>query len=128
MKEQDIQRAILDLLAVKARGGGLWFSKVPLGPMKVGNSFAAPNPMRGFPDILCIYHGHAICIEVKYGSRGKHKYADQEHQASVHTLLRAAGATVLQVDSPDLVAAFFGEYDAQAASEQAAAELRKVWT
>ena len=109
--EQAIQKQILDLLAVKARGGGLWFSKVPLGPMKVGNSFAAPNPMKGFPDILCCYRGRFIGIEVKHGSRAKHQYQDQEHQSEMPAKLREAGAVVIQVDSPDQVAAFFGLYD-----------------
>lgn len=112
-KEQDIQRQILDLLAVKARAGGLWFSKVPLGPMRVGGQRTVPNPMRGFPDILCCYHGRFIGIECKHPNKSHGNPKTRIRQARVQGGLKAAGAIILVVDSVDSVAAFFGEYDAE---------------
>ena len=111
MREQDIQRQVLDFLAVKAKSGGLWFSKVPLGAMKVGQH-NAPNPLRGFPDILCCYHGRMIAIEVKHPNKSHGNPETRIAQARVQDALRAAGARVLVADSVGLVVAFFQQIDA----------------
>ena len=112
LSEQQIQKQILDFLAVKKRAGGLYFTKVPLGAMKVSNQRAVPNPMRGFPDILCCYRGRLIGIEVK----SKNKWRSPETKAAqerVQGELKAAGAIILVVDSVDSVVAFFGQYDVE---------------
>lgn len=64
MKESEIQRAILDWLALT--GYSAW--KMPLGGMKVGGGFSAANKLKGFPDIfgICKYQkGRLFTIEVK---------------------------------------------------------------
>ena len=112
LSEQAIQRQILDFLAVKARAGGLYFTKVPLGAMKVGNQRSVPNPMRGFPDILVCYRGRFVGIEVKHPNKSHGNPETRTRQARVQGELKAAGAIILVVDSVDSVAAFFGQYDA----------------
>lgn len=119
MKEQDIQREVLDLLAVKARwakahGGALWFGKMHTGPLLRGAGTKIPNPMAGFPDIPCLYRrpgdpfARFIGFEIKVPG-GK----PSEAQKAMHAALEATGSIVKVVDSMDAVAAFFGEYDAK---------------
>ncbi len=64
MKESEIQRAILDWLALS--GYSAW--KMPLGAMQVKGGYFAKNPLKGFPDIfgICKYQpGRLFTIEVK---------------------------------------------------------------
>lgn len=94
MKEQPLQRQIMDYLDPMAPG--LWYTKVPIGPMLVGNRHAK-NPMTGFPDILVCAWGHFLVIEVKVP--GKMHRKDQPKQDEVQAALKKAGATVIKADN-----------------------------
>ena len=65
MKEQDLQKQILDYL--RHRGILCW--KVPLGPMLVGGGMRTKNPMSGHPDVAAVLKGgRYLAIEVKRDS------------------------------------------------------------
>jgi hypothetical protein len=49
MREQDIQRQILDWL--KARG--IWHRRLSIMPLKTKGG-RRTNPLKGFPDIFCL--------------------------------------------------------------------------
>lgn len=64
VKESVIQKAILEWLRTQSHWLDAW--RVPLGPMLVGKGHSAPNPMKGFPDIMGVFSdGRMFAIEVK---------------------------------------------------------------
>jgi hypothetical protein len=93
MSESELQHAILDLLR-KKYGSRAFIRKVAVGPMKVGFSASAKNPLTGFPDLLLILGGKFYGIEVKVpGGRLS------PEQAIVHDAIREAGGVVYVVHS-----------------------------
>ena len=92
LREQDIQRGILDALAWR----GVYAIRLNSGAIKTERGGLVRGAPAGTPDVLCIIGGRAVFFEVK--RPGKKATALQEE---MHARLRAAGATVAVVTSID---------------------------
>jgi hypothetical protein len=89
--EQQIQRAVIEHLAWRARPGVFAFH-VPNGGWRSrveGAILKAIGTVAGIPDILCIFEGRCYALELK--SEGGRV---TDVQRVVHERLRAAGAVV----------------------------------
>lgn len=63
LSEQDIQRQILDALPLWLPGA--FIRKLPVSGMRVGGGRVAKSPLAGMPDILAIWKGRYLGLEVK---------------------------------------------------------------
>jgi hypothetical protein len=99
-EEDDLQKAVCDFLRWAVPPDCAWFS-IPNGGLrhrKVAQKLVATGLKAGVPDLLCIYRGTPIFIELK-SARG----ALSEHQRQMHRKLTYSGATVLCCKSVDCV-------------------------
>jgi hypothetical protein len=84
--ERAEQAALFDWLRVAAPPG-LWFGAIPGGD---GRETRAPGWVAGTPDVLVVWKGRAVLIEMKRVARGRVAIA----QHDCHAALCAAGALV----------------------------------
>lgn len=88
MSESEIQKLILQWLKMKSifhyRSNNIG---VPTGKIRGGKQVFRPSPVKGLPDICCVYYGQAIYLEVKRpGANTTRNQLDFQHNA------RKAGA------------------------------------
>jgi hypothetical protein len=89
--EQDLQRAVAQHLAWRARPG-IWWTHVPLGGWRTKVEAAILNGMgtrRGTPDLLLAYRGRMFALELK-SDRGRLT----ANQRACHENLERAGVQV----------------------------------
>jgi len=84
MKEELVQKRVVAWLKKQK----IWYMKVHGGPYQ----------MAGVPDLMIIYHGQAIFVELK--ATGK---KPTRLQAAVMSELARAGAIVFWGDDPDII-------------------------
>ena len=93
-KEKDVQRAILDWLAVKK----IFHYRNNTGGFKDSQNHFYRFGALGSPDIVCVIEGQYVAIECK-GSGGK----QSEHQRLFQKRLEKAGGRYILAYSPDIV-------------------------
>lgn len=98
--EKDTQRTILEYLALK----GIFHYRQNTGAFKDAQGHMYRFGATGSPDIVCVYRGRYVGIEVK-GEKGKQSPGQEQFQAN----LEAAGGLYIVARSLDDVIGFFGK-------------------
>ena len=114
--ERDVAAQTRDLLERRrdARRGKFRFWRVPLGPVKTRNQFAAKNPMAGFPDWMMTdqrWGGRMAFVELK--RPGAPKRENEAKQNEIIAFLELCGVPVLRTDNVQAVVNFLASLDGE---------------
>ena len=99
MLEKDVQNSILEYLELK----GIFHTRINSG-VRYFEGRAFKGAMPGFPDILCLYKGRFIGLEVKTA-----KTKQNPNQIAVEEMIKAHGGEYYVVRSIDDVEPIFGK-------------------